>query len=425
MWLCDCFLPCKFLATISTLILQVFILMVKQKCAELGLEFNINSVISDFELNIMKSIDDMLENVDILGCFFHLKKIFKTKVDKKGMKNRYEEDYNFRNFVNECSAVAHLPEDVLETAVDYIEKKYNFEDEKADKFKNYFIKYIQDYCINGCYPPRTWNCWSRSEDLTNNNQEGYNSKTNKSLDQNHPSPGLQLCNVVSQIREAHDLLTRTIVGIPKPRNEQKFFKLSKRRLRLKKNFVLDKSSGTLKTDLNNFLSAMGHNMTKSVVAENVQTKTSRRKDKNQTKENEDESFNTSMWHTEKETSIFEEMQQTEQPYAQRQVGVTARVQKAMVEIPNWSGKICPSYGKKFNKLSKPLECKGCDSFTHNKFPCLSAGTMGTDYECKVCKPATNKKPVHNQHAHEEYQRDQGFFKCKLCPYENKSKYNIK
>ena len=62
---------------------KVFILLVKQKCAELGLEFDIDSVISDFELNIMKSIDDML-SVAILGCFFlHLKKIFKTKCDKK------------------------------------------------------------------------------------------------------------------------------------------------------------------------------------------------------------------------------------------------------------------------------------------------------------------------------------------------------
>ena len=82
----------------------------------------------------MKSIDDMLEDVDILGCFFHLKKIFKTKVSKKGMKKRYEEDENFRNFVDEFSAIAHLPEDVIETALEYIEKKYNFEDEKADKF---------------------------------------------------------------------------------------------------------------------------------------------------------------------------------------------------------------------------------------------------------------------------------------------------
>ena len=138
---------------------KVLILMVQQKCEELGWKLDVSSVISDFELNIMKSIDEMLD-ADILGCFFHLKKIFKEKVDKKGFKSRYEKDMKFRKFINECSYNAHLPEELLEVAVDHLDKKYVFEDEKTKRFKEYFIQYIKDYWINGCYPPRTWNCWS-------------------------------------------------------------------------------------------------------------------------------------------------------------------------------------------------------------------------------------------------------------------------
>ena len=53
-----------------------------------------------------------------------------------------------------------------------------FEDEKAEEFKANLIKYMRDFWINGCLPPRVWNTFGRSEDLTNNNQEGYNSKFN-------------------------------------------------------------------------------------------------------------------------------------------------------------------------------------------------------------------------------------------------------
>ena len=136
---------------------------------DLGMEMNIDSVSSDFELNILKAVDDILQ-VGILGCFFHLKKVFKRKSDKKGFRTRYEKDEKFKSFTNSCGSIAHLPVEDVEAALDAIEEKYNFEDEKADNFKTYFLKYIRDYWVNGCYPPSTWNCFERSEDATNNNQ---------------------------------------------------------------------------------------------------------------------------------------------------------------------------------------------------------------------------------------------------------------
>ena len=153
----------------SEIYYKVFFLLVKQKMEDFGMGFSIESVISDFELNIMKAIDEMLL-VDILGCFFHLKKVFKYKVDKKGFKKIYDNDHHFRSFVNACSAIAHLPMENIELALDVIEEKFQFEDDKVKSFKSYFMKFIRDYWINGCYPPQTWNCFSRPEDATNNNQ---------------------------------------------------------------------------------------------------------------------------------------------------------------------------------------------------------------------------------------------------------------
>ena len=46
---------------------KVFFLFVQEKLAELNLSFQLKSVISDFELNVMKAIDDILD-VDILCC---------------------------------------------------------------------------------------------------------------------------------------------------------------------------------------------------------------------------------------------------------------------------------------------------------------------------------------------------------------------
>ena len=102
--------------------------------------------------------------------FFSPEKALKTKVDKKGFKNNYENDSRFRKFVNSTAAIAHLPEEDIEEALKNIEDDFTFEEDKVEEFKRYFVKYIKDVWLNGCYPPSTWNCFSRSEDATNNNQ---------------------------------------------------------------------------------------------------------------------------------------------------------------------------------------------------------------------------------------------------------------
>ena len=135
---------------------QVFLLLVQDKLEELGIPCDVASVISDFELNILKSVDDIL-GVDIEGCFFHFSKCLKTKVDKKHFKNRYENAPHFQSFVKECGALAHLPLDDLENGLEHIENKLSFDDEEANDVKVYFLRYIKEFGIDGSYPPQVWN----------------------------------------------------------------------------------------------------------------------------------------------------------------------------------------------------------------------------------------------------------------------------
>ena len=94
--------------------------MVKEKLADIGLTFIIESVLSDFEFNIMKAVDQIMPGVIIMGCFFHFKKALQNKVDKKGMKTVYEHYKKFRNFINECGALSHLPVEDLESIMEYV-----------------------------------------------------------------------------------------------------------------------------------------------------------------------------------------------------------------------------------------------------------------------------------------------------------------
>ena len=118
------------------------------KLDELQIPFNVAELIVDFEINIHKSIDEMMPGVDILGCFFHLAKAFKKKMDKKNMKKHYEENPEFRKFIKQSVGLSSLPLGDLEIGVKWLRDNVNFEDEEEASFKDYFMEYIESYWVN-------------------------------------------------------------------------------------------------------------------------------------------------------------------------------------------------------------------------------------------------------------------------------------
>ena len=113
---------------------KVFFLLIKRKMEELGMTLNLDSVLCDFELNILKSIDVMLK-CPIHGCFFHLKNCFQRRVDRSGFKVDYENNEHFKNFINQTSALAHLPIEDVEDGLSFIEQKFIFTDIRLENFK--------------------------------------------------------------------------------------------------------------------------------------------------------------------------------------------------------------------------------------------------------------------------------------------------
>ena len=68
--------------------------MVLERLKEWNIPFNVEELIVDFEINIHKSIDEILPNV-LLGFFFHFAKVSKTKLGKRKMKKHYDTNHEF------------------------------------------------------------------------------------------------------------------------------------------------------------------------------------------------------------------------------------------------------------------------------------------------------------------------------------------
>ena len=348
-----------------------------------------------------------------------------TKVDKKHMRKRYEDDPEFQKFVKEVIAISHLPPEHLKAGFEHLEKDFNFEDDKAQSFKIEFLNYISTYWINGCYPRRVWMSYYRGEDLTNNNQEGFNSKINKKLKQINPSPGLLLLFVYKQLMAAEVKALKLTGGAPKPRKEIKQKMKAKSRMRMKRNLRddLNKEGVNKQEIINEFLAAMSHNVVSSSMSNRKACESNiKSKDSNEVIDDNEDDNNISNWNIHEDSNIMDITNDGVDPYASRMVGVSKNRHDKEDERKKiwWVNEKCTFCGKGFNGMSKNiLQCHSCDRYTHGRKPCSSSSSGTNTFSCSKCK-------THEPHAKQtqEIEDNHNKFKCEICNFLFTRKQNL-
>ena len=166
-----------------------------------------------------------------------------------------------------------------------------------------------------------------------------------------------------------------------------------------------------------YLSIMGHNVISSTL---VGSLTDRKESQNPDNVIEENADDVSFWQAVDET-VLDEMEEGENPYIGRKIGVTKRVQEREQEraLEWWRNSICPSCKKGFNSKSSNKQCHSCDKYTHIKKKCISTAEDNTVFLCKVCKPVEEVPMANNTGADQV-----DGFNCKQCEFKSDFKYNL-
>ena len=103
-------------------------------------------------------------------------------------------------------ALPFLPINQIEAAIDELrlmdmDKDSEFY-EKMSKFQEDLLDYMEGTWVRGNFAPKLWNMWRKASDLTNNQNEGYNSRINKILAANHPNPWILVCMLTKELIRA-------------------------------------------------------------------------------------------------------------------------------------------------------------------------------------------------------------------------------
>ena len=145
--------------------------MLKLYMKENNVDFNIESIRLDFEVATMKAVTATWD-VLIKGCYFHFTQAGWRFVQRNNMAKVYlsEADEDFNDFVQSVLALPHVRLEDVQDTLYKLDEQFEFEDEDKEAFKKKYLKYVQEYWIDGQIPPQVWNCFRRKVDLTNNNQ---------------------------------------------------------------------------------------------------------------------------------------------------------------------------------------------------------------------------------------------------------------
>ena len=181
------FLPVAFgwLPNKTTVSYHIFLLLVLSKFHDekdkIGKIFGksalkLKKIKLDFEVSIRNAFEVVFK---LTGCYFHFSQAFWRRVQKGGLVVAYCQDKEFREFVRSIVAVAFLPPNQIEAAVDDLRAiEFDMNSpfiEKTSKFKDDFLDYLESTWMYGNYPVKMWNQWKQYKKLTNNNNEVYSS----------------------------------------------------------------------------------------------------------------------------------------------------------------------------------------------------------------------------------------------------------
>lgn len=176
-----CLLPNKLKSTYRQLFEEI-----KQKCCEMEWTFNPKNIVIDFEKAIHVGVLEVLPNVNIIGCRFHLAQAWWRKIQQLGLTLDYrDEESTIGNWIRHLFGLTFLNPDEVGDCFVFDFATDQPDDPRVTKFVDYLIDTYIDEASS--FPPRIWAANTNSLTRTTNVCEAFHSKLNSYCCSPHPN----------------------------------------------------------------------------------------------------------------------------------------------------------------------------------------------------------------------------------------------
>jgi hypothetical protein len=199
------------------------------------------SIMIDFEMAVIKSVERVFPECEVKGCFFHLSQNIYRKIQDSGLQQLYQVDSEFALKLRMLPALAFVPIEHMSYAFEKLLEIFPQEAMPiADYFEDYYIGRPQRRGRRQpMFPLDIWNMHTRAEDhmpKTNNSVEGWHRSFQSHMGCCHPN----IWKFIDFIKKEQSLqevyCTQINSGHCLPKQKKKYIDSSSRILTVVKNF---------------------------------------------------------------------------------------------------------------------------------------------------------------------------------------------
>ncbi|KAG0436796.1 hypothetical protein DMUE_4047, partial [Dictyocoela muelleri] len=164
---------------------------------------------------------------EIRGCFFHFGHAIWRRVQKLGFTKLYHDNNDFKNCVQQCSAVALIPINLFDSAWADILRIWPMNNTDVVNLKNYIYDTYISASLTILFGRNKWNQYEIVRSRTNNAAEGFHNKLNSKINKSNPS-FWEVVSVIKKIQIYSGIELRRIMAGGGNSNQEKEFTLTKK-----------------------------------------------------------------------------------------------------------------------------------------------------------------------------------------------------
>lgn len=215
----------------------------------------VSLILMDFEIALINATNLLFPIADKQGCYFHFRQALYRRICSSGLKRKYDTDKDFNKQIKFLISLAFVPEDLVLTAFNVIEKSGILTDH-TQQFCSYFKKNwmgIQDdnKKKHASFSFHLWNYFNRTlneEPRTNNFSESWHSALKKQVQSKHPSIWKFFEFMLDQQSMQELQINQQLTGCEKSLKKKKYNDKNKRLATVVQSFARDKCTDTYLLD---------------------------------------------------------------------------------------------------------------------------------------------------------------------------------